>query len=90
MDVVDEVAITGSQLEHTIAFTNPALKVEPEQRAPQGFSARVVREADLMIDNVRSHASIPQPNVRPQIMRNPTFKARRLLTLPPLLSPIRA
>jgi len=87
--VVDEVAITGAQLEHAIFRANPTTKIKLEEGPPQDFAARVVFEAGLMITQAHSHASRLHPNVSPQIMREPTLSARRLLTLPPLLKPTR-
>jgi len=33
-DIVDEVTVPSSQVEHTILRTNPALKIEPDERTP--------------------------------------------------------
>jgi len=88
-DVVDKVAVSGSELDHAVFFPNPALEEETVQRPPQCLSARVVFEASLMITRVYAHDSQPHPNVSPQITRNPTFSARRLFTFPPLLTPTR-
>ena len=33
-DIVDEVTVPSSQVEDTILRTNPALEIEPDERAP--------------------------------------------------------
>src|SRR5690349_18126550 len=87
--MVDKTSVSGTQLQDAVIRANPAWEEVAAQRTPKRLAPLVVIKASLMVAGIQGHRSQPQPNVRPQIMRKPTLRARKLLVFPPLLWPTR-
>jgi hypothetical protein len=87
-DVVDEVGVACAELEDVKVRINETLEVAGAERGPEYFPVGVPREARSAIAVV-VHA-LRHPKTIPRIIRIPTANARRLLALPPLLTPTRS
>src|ERR1700730_8631782 len=88
--LVDEVAISASEVEYTAVGWNESLEIVAPQRTPYDFPFGIGCKPRLMIAAThRNILSVRQPKTIPVIIRQPTWRALRLLTFPPLLTPTR-
>src|SRR5678815_1307935 len=85
-DAVDETAVSGAELQHTVPWCHQTGKMATPESPPQHVASQIVGEACVKV-LVGAHAR--HPKHKPAIIRRPTRRALTSLTLPPLLTPTR-
>ena len=87
-DFINERAISATNIKDAIIWSYLAIEVISPQSSSEDFPADIRGKPNVMIGGNHLVGRRHSEKI-PIIIRKPTVNARRLLTLPPLLSPTR-